>query len=184
MFIPPRDSGEGGPPKAVGGARAATLLLRRQRRVESEAPSTAQTRGPPPPLCGGGCIRSRSRERTPGASDAKQRCRTASLRAKRSNPVGGRYPPPAVTVSVGLIAPRGPVVMPAGRFGPEPPRSKGDSPARGNRTRSSPPVSPGGVLSGQDLICTEYNVNRDNCQIRSHYRGRKRMWRVCVLTQK
>ena len=37
----------------VGGARAATLLLRRQRSVASDAPSTAQTRGPPPPLSRG-----------------------------------------------------------------------------------------------------------------------------------
>ena len=39
--------------------------------------------------------------------------------------------------------------MPAGRFGPEPPGSGGDSPARGNRTRPSPPASPGGVLTGE-----------------------------------
>ena len=54
--------------------------------------------------------------------------------------------------------------MPAGRFGPEPPGSGGDSPARGNRTRPSPPASPGGVLSGQDLIRPICNLTRDNRQ--------------------
>ena len=56
---------------------------------------------------------------------------------------------------------RRPVVMPAGRFGPEPPGSGGDSPARGNRTRSFPPASPGGVLSSEILhvTITETKVN-------------------------
>ena len=39
--------------EAVGGALASTLFRRRQRSVASEAPSTAQTRGPLPPLSRG-----------------------------------------------------------------------------------------------------------------------------------
>ena len=54
--------------------------------------------------------------------------------------------------------------MPAGRFGPEPPGSGADNPARGNRTRPFPPASPGGVLAGemmayvtgQGTICQGY----------------------------
>ena len=41
-------------------------------------------------VAGADAMRSRSRARTPRASDVKQRCRTASLRAKRSNPVQRR----------------------------------------------------------------------------------------------
>ncbi len=56
---------------------------------------------------------------------------------------------------------RRPVVVPAGRFGPEPPGSGADNPARGNRTRPCPPVSPGGVLTGEIGVC---NWTRDICQ--------------------
>jgi len=55
---------------------------------------------------------------------------------------GWALPTPGRPSAAGDIA-RRPVVMPAGRFGPEPPGSEGDSPARGNRTRPSPPASPG-----------------------------------------
>ena len=59
---------------------------------------------------------------------------------------------------------RRPVVVPAGRFYPEPPGSGADNPARGNRTRPYPPASPGGVPSGRDLICSECTYIGDKCQ--------------------
>ena len=92
--FPPRDSGEGGPPKAVGGARDSTLLLQRNRNVESDAPSTAQTRGPPPPLPRGGCNTIPVSRRTPRASDVKQRCheRRVSPLARMSGARSGYDP--------------------------------------------------------------------------------------------
>ena len=73
VFPAPRQ--RGGEPRlgAVGGARAATKFLPRQRCSKSEAPSTAQTRGPPPPL-------SRGRMHTtllPRTHSARERCQTA-----------------------------------------------------------------------------------------------------------
>jgi hypothetical protein len=79
-YFPPRASGEGGPPKAVGGARDSTLLLQRNRSVESEAPSTTLLRRvvPLPRFRGGGCNTIPVSRRTPAASDVKQRILFAS----------------------------------------------------------------------------------------------------------
>ncbi len=71
-------------------------------------------------------------------------------------------PTPGRPSTAGDIA-RRPVVVPAGRFGPEPPGSGADNPARGNRTRPSPPASPGGVLAGEmigDVTIKGTNVKR------------------------
>ena len=50
----PRKWARGTTRRVVEGASDSTTLFRRQRRDESDAPSTAQVRGPPPPLSGGG----------------------------------------------------------------------------------------------------------------------------------
>jgi len=54
LFPAPRKRGGGTARRAVGGASDSTALLRRKQIVDSDAPSTAQTRGPPPPLLRGG----------------------------------------------------------------------------------------------------------------------------------
>jgi hypothetical protein len=56
FFIPPRDSGEGGPRScAVGGALALTLLLPLQNFLTASAPSTMLRMVPLPRYRGGGC---------------------------------------------------------------------------------------------------------------------------------
>ena len=60
--------------EAVGGARASTLFRRRHRSVASEAPSTAQTRGPPPPLSRGRMHAPPFPRAHPPASGVEQQC--------------------------------------------------------------------------------------------------------------
>ena len=62
FFIPPRDSGEGGPRScAVGGARASTLVLRPTTKRRAEAPSTTLRMLPLPRCAGADAMHSRSR---------------------------------------------------------------------------------------------------------------------------
>ena len=91
------------------------------------------------------------RRSTTALAAATERHRSAPVHALPGTGLvrDGRYPPPAVPVQR-AYEPAGRSSVPAGRFGPEPPGSGGDSPARGNRTRPSPPASPGGVPSGRD----------------------------------
>ncbi len=73
------------------------------------------------------------RRSTTALAAATERHRSAPVHALPETELGrdGCYPSPAVPVQ--RVLPRGPVVMPAGRFGPEPPGSGADNPARGNR---------------------------------------------------
>ena len=86
-------------PRQRGGNRALARWAGRGPRRNFCHDNDAPSQKPPPPrkravprprYRGGGCIRPCCRARTPRASDVKQRCRTASLRAKRSNPVQRR----------------------------------------------------------------------------------------------
>ncbi len=75
----------------------------------------------------------------------------------------GCYPSPAAPVQ--RVLTRRPVVVPAGRFGPEPPEREGDSPTRGNRTRPLPPASPGSVLPGARFDSLSVSISGTNVKL-------------------
>ena len=74
------------------------------------------------------------RRSTTALAAATERHRSAPVHALPGTELvrDGRYPSPAVPVQRAILA-RRPVIVPAGRFGPEPPGSGADNPARGNR---------------------------------------------------
>jgi len=91
------------------------------------------------------------RRSTPALAGATERPRSAPVHALPGAGLlrAGCYPSPAAPVQRGFT-PRRPVVMPAGRFGPEPPGNGADNPARGNRPRPCRPASPGWRPSGRE----------------------------------
>ena len=95
------------------------------------------------------------RDRTPPLSSSS-RASWGGTTQERALPV------PCRPSAAGAFHPRRPVIVPAGRFGPEPPGSEADNPARGNRPRPCQPASPGRRPSGRSVTACIYGG--DQCQ--------------------
>jgi hypothetical protein len=166
-FIPPRDSGEGGPRVcAVGGASESKLILQSKRSADTRAPSTilrcyAASDGPPPPLARGRMsgivlamrlrIRAMPKPRTLCLHKSEGRRSAGRRNVLEPHPAAARCAP--ARSPVGAPPRRSPRLLP---LGSTPGRASwnyrvqtgGPSPAPVQRAPRRPVVVPAGTMPG------------------------------------